>query len=509
MAKRYDFFYRLLVEEQHLDNAFGALELADQKIIGDLGIVGIVKEAAVSQHSPTPNLSVDVSGSAAIFDQSGQRIPIPSLQTVDLSADSNNVSTSVATPGNEKWVSLFAKFTRTLSDPQVDGNNNTVYFERDEAVMFVKVQGAEAAIGAAVRPSLLSDGILLADVQRTQGQTQILTANISTTRRQDAVVLSVGSMSVRAGTYLASDLAILTYLNAHVTNGSGAHAASAISYAGGGNWANGATNPTTTVESQFDSMLSVLAATTSGLSGMHHIGIANSSAFYDGTNITGTTAFNTVDGIITRLASSTTSSSAPRKIGCEARSAWLGGRTNPASSLFAAIDKIITDLGVTTVGDDGLERIGAAASGHLSTGSGRSQIDELDARAPFVHADAYVYATQDGVIDAHSGSTGGWTNSSLSKSLTLTTGQKVLVTATFGISGTPTGAYSLRLAASGTAIDGTACGAEIRNALTLNGFFTAPSGGSYTFTMQFNNPSSPMAGMNVVGAASLIAIPVY
>lgn len=62
-----------------------------------------------------------------------------------------------------------------------------------------------------------------------------------------------------------------------------------------------------------------------------------------------------------------------------ARTAWLGGRTNPATTVDAALDKIIVDLGATAAGDDGAERIGAEASGNLTAGSVRSQLNELDA----------------------------------------------------------------------------------------------------------------------------------
>jgi hypothetical protein len=49
--------------------------------------------------------------------------------------------------------------------------------------------------------------------------------------------------------------------NSHINQASGAHAASAVSYAGGGNWADGTTNPATTVEAQLDKIISDLVAT--------------------------------------------------------------------------------------------------------------------------------------------------------------------------------------------------------------------------------------------------------
>ncbi|MCI0346896.1 MAG: 5'-nucleotidase, partial [Chloroflexi bacterium] len=46
--------------------------------------------------------------------------------------------------------------------------------------------------------------------------------------------------------------ALLGFVNAHINLAAGAHAASAITYAGGGAWADATTNPATTVEAQLD-----------------------------------------------------------------------------------------------------------------------------------------------------------------------------------------------------------------------------------------------------------------
>jgi hypothetical protein len=70
-------------------------------------------------------------------------------------------------------------------------------------------------------------------------------------------------------------------------------------------------------------------------------------------------------------------------------------------SLVAALDQIVTDLSDQTAAADGAARIGAQASGHLATGSVRSQLDELDATS--VRTDvANVFAatqTMNGVAD--------------------------------------------------------------------------------------------------------------
>jgi hypothetical protein len=140
----------------------------------------------VSQHAPVADLTVDVSGPASILDQLGRRVFFSALQNVNVAQDDNGVSTAVSAAGKEKVVSVFVKFERLLSDPRIDGNSLTVFFRRDESFKCVVAQGGEAAAGSAVPPLLRSDAILLADVTRRFGQTQVLSNSISTARRQDA-----------------------------------------------------------------------------------------------------------------------------------------------------------------------------------------------------------------------------------------------------------------------------------------------------------------------------------
>lgn len=57
----------------------------------------------------------------------------------------------------------------------------------------------------------------------------------------------------------------------------------------------------------------------------------------------------------------------------DARSSWPDAETNPATDIDTALDKIITDVGGTA----GAARVGAAATGLFSSGTVRSQLDEL------------------------------------------------------------------------------------------------------------------------------------
>lgn len=369
MAGRRNYYFNQLVADGELDAGFNELEKADRFMVADFGLVGIAANATLTEHSPSPNLTLDVSGSGIIYDQQGRRISIPSLQVVDVSVDSNAVSTAVTTPGNEKWISVFAKFKRVLSDPRIDGNSNTVYFVDDESFEFVVVQGAEAAIGVATRPALLADGILLGDCRRVQGDTTVDNAKISsqsgsglfsTTRRQDAFVLTAGSYKVRAGTPEASDQAVLDIVNSLI--------AGTITYAGSGTWKDGTTVAAGTLESAIDEVVSDLAASVSvGNNGAHRIGYVAGGNWFDGSTITATDVSFALDEVMSDLGSNASGVSGARKVGFDNTgvATWADSTGLASGSIYAAISEIISDL----AGATGANKIGCSITQTWADGS--------------------------------------------------------------------------------------------------------------------------------------------
>lgn len=191
MSDRRDFFFRQLVTEAELDEAYDDLESADRAIMADLGLFGIATNGVVSEEGTTPDLSVDISGPGVAYDQAGQRIPwTGAVQNLSVSVDELAASTAVTTPSNDKYLSIFVAFDRVLSDSRTDGSGATILYDRIEGHDFNVVQGAQAASGSAVRPSLRSDEVLLADVLITFGTTQVFNADIDTSRRQ---ILDLGA----------------------------------------------------------------------------------------------------------------------------------------------------------------------------------------------------------------------------------------------------------------------------------------------------------------------------
>src|SRR5690606_41495869 len=94
------------------------------------------------------------------------------------------IPTAVSGPANERWLAVFLRFDRQLSDPRTDGNAQQVYFRRDESFELVVRQAPEGPVGSAVRVALQQDELLVCDIRLAHGQTQLLNAHIGLARRQ-------------------------------------------------------------------------------------------------------------------------------------------------------------------------------------------------------------------------------------------------------------------------------------------------------------------------------------
>ena len=124
MADRTDFHFRQKVTEAELDLAFELLEKVDRNLAADLGIYGIISGAAPTQHSPVPDLTIDLTAPARAYDNLGQRIFFGTGQVVDCSVDHAGIPTEVPVAGQERWIGVFLRFDRLLSDPRTDGNSS-------------------------------------------------------------------------------------------------------------------------------------------------------------------------------------------------------------------------------------------------------------------------------------------------------------------------------------------------------------------------------------------------
>jgi len=354
MADRKNYYFKQLVTESELDAGFDQLEAADRLAISDQRLVGIFQGAGVAE-AAVPNLTVDVAGPAVIYDQAGQRIFWSPTQSLDCSTDEDGNLTFVVGGGNARIISVFAEFTRTLSDSRVDGNGATIFFDRAESFKINVVAGATVAAGGEVAPALRVGQILLCDITLITAQAAILDADIDITRRQDTFVLTGTPNNQRAGTPNDALQAFQDQVNTILNAG--------IGYAGGGAWADGTTNPATTVELQLDKIIADLATG----AGSAKIAIAAGTAWADGTTNPAEQLGQRVESIVADLATGAGAAKILTAIG----PAWHDATANPAERVDQRLDSIISDL----VANAGAARIGVAsgATGLITAGESVQQ----------------------------------------------------------------------------------------------------------------------------------------
>lgn len=199
MAARVDFFFRQRVSEAELDLAFELLEQADRNLAADIGVYGVVSGAVPAPHAPVADLTIDLTAPGRAYDNLGQRIFFGTGQTVDCAVDRVGIPTDVSSAGNERWLGVFLRFRRLLSDPRTDGNSQQIFFRRDESFELVVRQAPEGPSGGAPRVALQADELLICEVRRRPGQTQIVESDLDLSRRQAFVFAQGGSVAVESG----------------------------------------------------------------------------------------------------------------------------------------------------------------------------------------------------------------------------------------------------------------------------------------------------------------------
>lgn len=283
---RLDFYYRQKVTEAELDQAFAHAEDADRALMTDTARTGVQSGMTVTEQG-TPNMTVQVAAGIA-YTPNGERMSVATTQNVNCAQDYNAVTTAVAGVGNEKWISIFIGFDRTLTDPRVDGNSLTVYFSRAEAYAFRVVQGSEATAGTATRPSLDSSRTLLADVLLVYGSTTVTNSMISTTRRQDSIVVSGTPRALARGKVNDALSDILGWYNAHVNGTADEHLAVDVGYAGTATtWFAGEAIGAMSVEAMLDQIVTKVTDHLNGFLRIKTAGLISPTA---GSNTTNTYA---------------------------------------------------------------------------------------------------------------------------------------------------------------------------------------------------------------------------
>lgn len=380
MADRVDYYFRQRVTEAELDLGFELLERADRNLAADLRVRGIVSGAVPAPHEPVADLTVDLAAPARAYDRLGQRIFFGTGQRVDCSTDHAGLPTEILSAVEERWVGVFLRFHRLLSEPRTDGSSREVMFRRDESFELVVRQAAAAATGSAPRVPLEPDELLVCEVKRRPGQTQILAADIDTSRREAFVFASGEAIEILSGTW--STLApvantaqaaldeVDAKLTAHVTGTGLRHRANQLDLPPRGFVA--ATN----VEGAIHEIVDDLSSIADGSPGAARIGA------------------DAVPGAPLALGPSTVDAQLSQIAGAHNGHVGAASGAHHASAIAASpngfitstnvqaqLQEIVGDLALATAGAAGASRVGAApASGtprSLAAGTIESQLGAL------------------------------------------------------------------------------------------------------------------------------------
>ncbi|OGR04457.1 MAG: hypothetical protein A2284_09450 [Deltaproteobacteria bacterium RIFOXYA12_FULL_61_11] len=275
MADRVDYYFHQKLTEAELDLGFELLEKADRNLAADLGLLGIISGAEPTPHAPVPDLTLDLTAPARAYDRLGQRISFGTGQTVNCAVDLVGMPTEVLTAGNERWLGLFLCFDRSLSDPRTDGNSQQVFFRRDEAFQLKVRQAPEGALGAAPKVALQDGELLLCDVLRRYGQTQLLSADLDLSRRQVFLFTTAASIGIVSelwnllptlGTVQDALDAVDTELTNHFGGTARHHPAADLDYTPHGFIA------ADTVQTALDELVDGLSSTAAGSPGASKVG---------------------------------------------------------------------------------------------------------------------------------------------------------------------------------------------------------------------------------------------
>ncbi|MBN2527602.1 MAG: hypothetical protein JXR76_14505 [Deltaproteobacteria bacterium] len=379
MADRTDFYFRQRVTEAELDIAFDLLEKADRNLAADIGVYGIVSGAQPAQHEPVADLTIDLSAPARAYDHLGQRIFFGTRQVVNLSADYAGIPTGVTSSDSERWMAVFLKFDRLLFDPRTDGNSQQVFFRQDESFQIVVRQGAEGAIGSAGRVPLVENELLVCDVLRRAGQTQIVGDDIDTSRRQAFVFAKGNAVEVVSALWKTLKPAENTVqsvfdivdaeLNVHFNHIGRRHSAAGIDF--GAHEYIGATS----VQSAIASLIDALSATTAGTPGASRIGadaVAGTPNALPASNVN--VQLSTLLDLVNSHSGAATGAHSASAIAAQSHSHITG------ASVQAQLEGIVTAL-LSKSTSQGATLVGAAAvagsPNNLPEGTVRSQLNTL------------------------------------------------------------------------------------------------------------------------------------
>lgn len=166
---RSDFYYRQIVTEGEMDQAFDDCENADRDIIEMLcksGGWGVFDGLALTQQT-VPDLTLSLSAGTA-YDEQGRRIYLSAPTNIDFA--------SLVDPTNSRRVRVEAEVTTTESDPRLDGNSNPLNYRLTESITVSLNAGP--ADGSNNIPARTTNKVSLGVVFLAAAETTLLTTDV-------------------------------------------------------------------------------------------------------------------------------------------------------------------------------------------------------------------------------------------------------------------------------------------------------------------------------------------
>lgn len=145
-----DWYYDQNIQEDEMDEIFDLVETGIGQTIEDvLNGEGVLMRDVYPTESGPSDYIVHVPANSSYVVESAlipQLVPVrwDVTQDIDCTNDKDSNPT-VPSPGNKRYISVFAKFVRVESGAVIDGFGNPIFYNQDEGVEFEVWAGTEAA----------------------------------------------------------------------------------------------------------------------------------------------------------------------------------------------------------------------------------------------------------------------------------------------------------------------------------------------------------------------------
>jgi hypothetical protein len=177
-----NWFFKQVVQHSDMLQFQSNVDAAQRQGLSDMLDWGVVKGGQVLAHT-TNKMTVDSPSPSLVYDVNGQRMYWGSAQNVNCAVDVNGVATVPVSLNTDRWLSVYAIFSRNNYTPKIDGNGTTIQYNEDASFTLKVLAGTAAATGTAARVTDPGDGsVLLGDILVNNSTVAITNTMISYSR---------------------------------------------------------------------------------------------------------------------------------------------------------------------------------------------------------------------------------------------------------------------------------------------------------------------------------------